>query len=344
MRHLAGIALTSTLLLSGCSGGSPESTSASQAAATQLTVIVNDSFTLPDELKEAFEQQSGYQVTYLQPDSSMSLVNQLILTKDSPLGDVVFGIDTTSSARALTEGIVTDFVSAKLSDPAPNLEPQPGLTPIDYGDVCINADSVWFTQHNLAIPETLDDLTKPEYRDLLVVTSPATSTPGMALLAATVGEQGEHWLDYWKALDENGMKVTSGWTEAYYTDFSGADGKGPRPLVLSYASSPAYTVDGDSSTTVALLDTCLRQVEYAGVLSGAKNEAGAQAFVDFLVSAEVQAVIPENMYMYPALASARLPADWVKFAPVPLEPIYVSAQEIGNNRDAWLRQWTDQQG
>ena len=156
--------------------------------------------------------------------------------------------------------------------------------------------------------------------------------------------KGEGWVDYWKSLEANGLKVASGWTEAYYTDFSGADGKGPRPLVLSYASSPAYTVTDGATTTTALPETCFRQVEYAGVLAGAENEAGARAFVDFLASPEVQAAIPGDMYMYPALATAELPEEWAAFAPVPAAPIELSAEELGANRDAWLLQWTDEIG
>ena len=351
MKRLPLATLAVALLLSACTGGDqdpgpsgPSSAAPSASASKELTVVVHESFSLPDELKAAFEEQTGYRVTYLTQDASIALVNQLVLTKDAPLGDAVYGIDNTSSARAVAEGVLADYLSPALTDPVPGLEPQPGLTPIDFGDVCINADVAWFEEKGLALPVTLDDLARPEYKDLLVVTSPASSSPGLAFLAATIGVKGEGWVDYWKSLEANGLKVASGWTEAYYTDFSGADGKGPRPLVLSYASSPAYTVTDGATTTTALPETCFRQVEYAGVLAGAENEAGARAFVDFLASPEVQAAIPGDMYMYPALATAELPEEWAAFAPVPAAPIELSAEELGANRDAWLLQWTDEIG
>lgn len=149
---------------------------------------------------------------------------------------------------------------------------------LTYGDVCVNADTGWFKKKGLAIPQTLDDLADPAYKDLLVVENPASSSPGLAFLAATVGAKGEDgYLAYWEKLKANGVKVAKGWTEAYTGDFSGSSGKGPRPLVVSYATSPAFEVDegADTSRTQALLETCFRQVEYAGVVKGGLSEVGA---------------------------------------------------------------------
>ncbi|MCG6567747.1 thiamine ABC transporter substrate binding subunit [Tessaracoccus sp. ZS01] len=347
----SAIAGTAVLALAACGGaatpGGTDSpageTSEAVTSSSTLTVVTHDSFSLPDDLKAKFAEESGLDVTYVQPGDSGTLVNQLILTKDSPLGDVVFGIDNTYASRAAEEGVLSGYESEALPEEAEAMATE-GLTPIDFGDVCINADKRWFAEHDVAIPATLDDLLKPEYKDLLVVTHPASSSPGLAFLLATIGEKGDGWLDYWSALADNGLKVASGWTEAYYTDFSGADGAGPRPLVLSYATSPAYTVDGDESTTEALLDTCFRQVEYAGVLAGAQNEEGARAFVDFLLSPDVQSVFPTEMYMYPAVTDTELPEEWARFAPLAPSPVEVSPEEIDANRDQWIRDWTEAMG
>ena len=331
------------LALTACVGGEPATTGAPTDAVTEttaLTVFTHDAFTLPDDLKARFAEETGYEVTYTTPGDAGALVNQLILTKDSPLGDVVVGVDNTFASRASEAGVLSSYTSpAAASLPEEFLAAD--LTPFDYGDVCINADAVWFEANGLPLPVTLDDLAEPAYRDLLTVTNPASSSPGLAFLIATVGAKGEGYLDYWRALMDNGTKVASGWTEAYYTDFSGADGKGPRPLVLSYATSPAFTVAEDESTTVALLETCFRQVEYAGVIAGAENEVGAGKFIDFLLTPEVQAAIPENLYMFPVVPGTPLPEQWEKFAVLPDEPIEVPQSEIGANRDEWIRAWTD---
>ncbi|SHJ28089.1 thiamine transport system substrate-binding protein [Tessaracoccus bendigoensis DSM 12906] len=339
---VAGLTAVALLALSAC-GGAPSSGEAGAPSPTQtdkLTVVTHDAFTLPDELKAKFADETGLEVTYVAPGDTGTLVNQLVLTKDSPLGDVVYGIDNTFASRAASEGVLVDYESPLAASTQEFAAPQ--LTPIDFGDVCINADTAWFEAAGIEIPSTLDDLTDPVYKDLLVVTNPASSAPGLSFLLATIGAKGEDgYLDYWQALSDNGTKVASGWTEAYYTDFSGADGKGPRPLVLSYSTSPAYTVDGDTSTTQALLGTCFRAVEYAGVLHGTTNEAGAQKFIDFMLSPEVQAAIPENLYMYPVIADTPLPKDWARFAPLSEVPFEVPAEQIGQHRDQWIRDWTE---
>jgi thiamine transport system substrate-binding protein len=331
---------------SGGGAGSPTSPGATGGA---VTLVTHDSFALSDGILDDFTAKTGYTVTVVQPGDAGTLVNQLVLTKDAPLGDVVFGVDNTFASRALDEGVVVPPSPAP-SAPAASDAAQyrvagdDRLTAIDVGDVCVNVDHAWFAAHSLAEPATLDDLTKPEYQDLFVTPSPVTSSPGFAFLLATIGKYGtDGWQDYWTALAANGVKVDEGWTDAYEVDFTGGGGDGTRPIVLSYSSSPPYTVPegGDEPTTGALLDTCFRQVEYAGVLAGAKNPAGAAAFVDFLLSDEVQMDIPGSMYMYPVSSTAKVPDDWARWAPLADEPFAVPAADIAAHRQEWLATWSD---
>jgi len=333
-------------LVAGCTAApAPSATSSAPTESKTLTVVTHDSFALSDELKKEFADSNGYTVTYVAPGDGGALVNQLILTKDSPLGDVVYGIDNTFAGRAVAEGVLVPYTPAALPASAAALKPDDSgtLTAIDFGDVCVNADRKWFEARKLALPTTMSDLTKPEYRDLLVVENPASSSPGLAWLTATVGAQGDPgYLDYWASLKTNGVKVVKGWTEAYSTEFSGSSGKGARPLVISYATSPAFEVpkEAKESNTAALLQTCFRQVEYAGVISGAQNEVGARAFIDFMLTAKVQADIPGQMYMYPSDTTVQLPKEWQQHAPLSEQPFNVSVAAIAANRDRWIRDWT----
>ena len=319
--------LVAAAALSACSTGATSDHASSEA----LVVVTHESFDLPVDLKEQFAAEHELDVTYVAPGDAGALVNQLILTKDTPLGDVVFGIDNTFSARALEAGIISE-------------EGGEALVAVDFGDVCINADLEWFEDNDLAVPDTLDDLTDPDYEDLLVVSNPASSSPGLAFLIASIGAKGEDgWLDYWDGLVANGAKIVPGWSDAYHGEFSGGEGDGTRPLVVSYSSSPAFTLTADaaSSTTAALPGTCFRQTEYAGVIEGASNPDGARQFIDFLLSAEVQAAIPDAMYMYPVDDDVQLPEAWAEFAPLATDPIQVAEEEISANRDDWLETWTE---
>ncbi|MET0787785.1 MAG: thiamine ABC transporter substrate-binding protein [Cellulomonas sp.] len=321
--------------LAGCSAIGSEEPGPSSSAGT-VTLVTHDSFALSDGVLADFEKQTGLKVEVVQPGDGGTLANQLVLTKDAPLGDLTFGVDNTFASRVVDEGVVAPTSTKDAFEGA--------LVPIDYGDVCINVDHTWFAAHGVAEPVTLEDLTKPEYKDLLVVPNAVTSSPGLAFLLATIGAFGEDgWQAYWTGLKANGLKVAEGWSDAYYTDFSGGGADGPRPIVLSYASSPPYTVPegGTEPTTGALLDTCFRQTEYAGVLAGAANPAGAQKLLDFLLSDEVQDDIPVSMYMYPVSSTATLPDDWAAFAPLATNPFEVTPDDIANNREAWLTEWSD---
>ncbi|WP_227466744.1 thiamine ABC transporter substrate-binding protein [Nocardioides dongkuii] len=348
--QMVSITVPLTLLAASCSlgGGADEGGSdgdSTGSGSDPVVLVTHDSFALPEELVASFEEQSGLELEVRPSGDAGALTNKLVLTKDSPTGDVAFGVDNTFASRAVDEGVFASYAPT-LPEGAAELE-LPGdeddaLTPVDTGNVCVNVDDTWFQSEGIAPPRTLADLADPAYQDLLVVPGAATSSPGMAFLLATIAEFGEAWPAYWADLVDNGVKLTSGWSDAYQADFTQGGGKGDRPVVVSYDSSPAFTVDGEGGTTTsALLDTCFRQVEYAGVLAGAENPDGAEQVVDFLLSEEVQAALPTSMYVFPVSSDVELPAEWAEFAPQPEAPYDVDPAAIAANRDDWLREWSD---
>jgi thiamine transport system substrate-binding protein len=298
------------------------------------------------ELQKQFEDESGYDLVIKASGDAGALTNKLVLTKDDPTGDAVFGIDNTFGSRAVDEGVLAPY-AATLPDGAEAYElagdTDHDLTPVDTGNVCVNVDDTWFADKGIPEPQTLDDLVEPAYRDMFVTPGATTSSPGLAFLLATVAEYGEDgWQDYWSQLMANGAKLTQGWSDAYEVDFTQGGGSGDRPIVLSYDSSPAFTLDdAGGTTTSALLDTCFRQTEYAGVLAGAANPDGAEALVDFMLTRAFQEALPDAMYVFPVDANAQLPTAWADFAVRPTEPWSVDPDEIAANRDAWLTEWSD---
>ena len=338
MKKNLAIVAAATILLVGCT---PTETDATPT----LVLVTHDSFALSEGTLEKFTEQTGIEVEVQAGGDAGELANKLVLTKDSPLGDVVFGIDNTFASRVTGADVLLPYVSGDVTDAeAAYLLPDGSggeyLTPIDSGDVCINIDHAWFAERGIAEPTSLDDLVKPEYKDLLVVEAANSSSPGLAFLLATIvanDEAGEDvWQQYWQGLIENGVKIAASWSDAYYVDFSGPSSEGDRPLVVSYASSPPFEPAG---ATGALLDTCFTQTEYAGVIAGTKYEAEAKQLVDFLFSPTVQNDIPENMYVYPVNSKATLPEGWDQY-PVPENPYSIDPAEIDANREEWLAVWS----
>jgi thiamine transport system substrate-binding protein len=339
---------TAGLALTACSvGGTTDR--ATGSTNKQVVVATHDSWAMSKSVMQEFTKQTGYHVQLESNGDAGQLTNKLILTKGSPIADVVYGIDNTFSSRAVDQGILDAYAPKTESSAAQRFEPQDQqaadqLTPVDYSDVCVNVDDTWFAQHRLAPPKTFGDLTKPAYRGLFATPGASTSSPGLAFLLATIAKYGENgWQGYWKQLMANDTKITSGWSDAYEVDFTAGGGKGDRPIVLSYASSPPFTIPKGATepTTSALLDTCFRQVEYAGLLEGAKNPAGAKAFIDFMQGKAFQAALPDNMYVFPVDTGIALPKAWATYAPTPKSPYDVPPQDIAANRDRWLRAWGD---
>ncbi len=350
------LALVTAVIAAACGApsGSPSSSAGQDGGASgngphpagTVTLITHDSFAVDPKALADFERSSGISVKLLARGDTGAMVATLILTKGNPLGDAVFGIDNTFASKALDAGILAPYKSPQATNGSQKfaLDPDHRLTAIDYGDVCVNVDHRYFAEHHLAEPKTFEDLAEPQYRDLLVTPSPETSSPGLAFLLGTIAHFGAAgWQQYWRLLRDNGVKVVSGWTEAYTVDFSGSTGKGDRPLVVSYASSPPSEVaEGmTSAPTGALLSTCFRQVEYAGVLAGAKNPKGAEEVIDFLLSPAFQSQVPDEMYVYPVDPSVPLPAAWAKYAPAAPDPATLNPAVIGAKRQQWISEWSD---
>lgn len=299
----------------------------------ELTVVTHDSAVFPEELLAEFKAQTGITVKQVKAGDVGAMVNKLILTKDAPIGDMFYGIDSTFLQLAIDNEIY---------DPAGNYTDENGPAEIDYADVCINYDREWFSRNETAPPTSIADLTKQTYKGLTVLTNPRTSSPGLSFLAATVAVFGESgWQQYWTALKANDVKIAAGWEDAYFTDFSGSSGKGQYPIVLSYSSSPAFEIrDNGESQTVSLLDACYRQWEYAGVLANGKNAIGATKFIEFMKSEKFQAALPESNYVYPVLQGIALPATWAEFAP-PANKTVGTTLDVAFNRELWFTKWSE---
>ena len=318
MKKLVSLLAVSSLILGGCQA--PEK----DTPPTKVTLIAHDSFAISDESIVEFQQSSGFELEIIRAGDAGSLTNRLVLTKASPIADVVFGIDTTFRGIADENEIIDGE-----------------LLPVDFADVCFNYDRLWFEDRGLTPPAFWRELTRPEFKDLTVVTNPLSSSPGLAFLATTVSVFGEDGFEsFWAELRDNGVRVSAGWEDAYFTEFSGSAGIGNYPIVLSYCSSPAAEIrDNGESQTAALLLEGFRQTEYIGILSGAQNPTGARALIDFLLSESFQSTMPGLMYVYPVNQDAAIPAEWSEFGPAARTTIGEEL-DIAANRGSWQTKWS----
>jgi thiamine transport system substrate-binding protein len=349
-RTAAAVGLVATMV--------PAVAAASGDERDAITLIAYESFptegTPLNETIDAWSAETGIDVDIVVAGDAGTMVSKAVLTAGNPEGDVMYGVDNSFLSRVVSDEVFETYEATGLDavDPAMlELVPNGEATPVDFGDVCVNYDIEWFEEHGLEPPTDLESLADPAYRDLLVVENPASSSPGLAFLMAAVAEFGEPadgaggWVDYWSRLVDNGVEVVDGWTEAYYERFSGMS-DGPKPLVVSYGSSPPFEVlysdpPVDEPSTGVLADTCFRQVEFAGVLRGTDSPDEARAFVDFLIGPDFQSQVAQNLFVFPVNVAVELDQVFADFAVVPEAPHTLAPELIAQHREDWIETWTD---
>ena len=339
------------ILLSACNGGQgAETPSGMDTQPRVLNVMTHDSFAVSENLIANFEKENNIEINFLLSGDTGAALNRAILTKGSPQADVFFGVDNTFLTRALKEEIFEPYNSPMLVNinNSLRLDPDNFALPVDFGDVCINYDKAYFDENQLSIPSSLSDLLSPVYKGLLVVENPATSSPGLAFMLATIAEFGEEgYLEFWTDLKANGVVVVNDWESAYYSNFSASAGKGNQPMVVSYGSSPPAEVifsetpltDAPTASIISP-NTCFRQIEFVGILKGTQQRELAEKFVDFLLDIPFQEDLPLQMFVFPANEKAQLPPEFVKFAQVPDQPARLDLNLIAQNREKWIQDWT----
>jgi thiamine transport system substrate-binding protein len=335
LRRALATTLLATSLLAACT--SPQE--------QPLVLLTHDSFEVSTAVLEEFTASTGIEVSIVPIGDVGSALNRVILTADDPEGDLLFGVDTTFLTRALDADLFLAYEADGLDLVDRSLRPDPRVTPITIGDVCVNYDVAWFAQRDLAVPTELAELADPAYAGLLAVQNAATSSPGLAFLLATIETFGvDDAFRFWADLRANDVLVTDGWTSAYYGAFTAAS-DGDRPLVVSYASSPAaevfFSTDPSApAPTGVIAATCFRQVEYVGILRTTARVADAQALVDFMLSRTFQEDVPLTMFVFPVRSDATLPDVFIDHAVLPNIPLTMDAARIDAGRDAWIERFT----
>lgn len=352
-RRIAVLLIAAAVLVAAACGGDGGSDQEAQRTddggsedVEEVVLVTYDAFALPEEAAAAFEERTGRRIEVVASGDTGAMLAGALLSAGAPQGDVLFGVDNTMATQVLAEPLLSPVTPAGLDRVAASAR-LPGelgdvLVPIDTGDVCVNADAGWFAQRGIEPPESLQSLTDPRYRDLLVVESPVGSSPGLAFLLGTVAAFGEDgWPSYWEQLRDNGVRVAPSWDDAYYNDYTVSGGE--RPLVVSYASSPpaevVFSEGARSEPASTVLDsTCVSQVEYAGVLDGAPHPEAAAELVEFMLSDEWQSALPLTNFVFP-VTDVALPEEFTRWAPRPIAALQVDAEEVGTHRDEWIEQW-----
>lgn len=283
-----------------------------------------------------FEEKYGVKVEIHAPGDGVTVLSQLIMEKENPKADVVVGLDNNLLTKALSEGILEPYKSENSSKISKELifDETFHLTPYDYGYFAICYDKENITN----LPESLEDLTKEEYKDSLILMDPRTSTPGLGFLLWTISIYGDEYLEYWNRLKPSILTIAEGWSSGY-----GLFTQEEAPLVLSYSTSPVYHVMYEETTRFGALkfdEGNYEHIEGMGIIKGTENRTLAEKFIDFMLTDSSQKTLATANFMFPSVEETELPESY-DYAFYAEKALLLDPLEIEENSADWVQQWVE---
>jgi len=321
-------------LLAGCG-----LSGTAQAAQPILTVYTYDSFVSDwgpgPAIKKQFEAQCQCQVNWVALEDGAALLARLKTEGKKTKADVILGLDTNLTSEATATGLLAshggDYSKLKL----PIAWSDKTFVPYDYGYFAFVYDS----QKLPNPPKSLAELASGGDQPKILLEDPRTSTPGLGLLLWVKEVYGDKTAEAWGKIAPKVLTVSKGWSEAY-----GLFVKGEAPIVLSYTTSPAYHQINEKTDRYKALDFPegnYMQIEVAAAVKSSKHAELAQKFLAYLVSPEVQKLIPTTNYMFPVIdIGDQLPPEF-RAIPQPAKTLLMPSDEVAKHRTAWIKEWLD---
>ncbi|WP_136688047.1 thiamine ABC transporter substrate-binding protein [Halorhabdus amylolytica] len=309
-----------------------------------LRVATYSSFTGEDTagnwLKSAFESaHDGVTVEFVTPESGL---NQYILRRQqgAPLDvDAYVGLNTSELVRAdqeLEESLfaVPDLERAGNVKDGLQTDPEGRTIPYDTGYIALVYD-----ENEVENPATFDALTTDPYRGDLIAQNAQQSDPGRAFLLWTIAAKGpDGYLEYWRDLLDNDVKILSDWEPAYQ-----AYQNEEAPMVVSYSTDQVYYhgegVDMSRHQVGFINDQGYANPEMMGLFADADAPELGREFMDFVLSPEAQAEIAVRNVQFPAVAGVDPGEAFSKYAYEPDEPVTFTYDELAGNVDGWIEDW-----
>ena len=246
---------------------------------------------------EKFEELTGIKITWEGHEGVGTALSRLLHEGASANADIIIGIDQNLAPRILESGLLEPYrpAGAERILPELTLDPSFRLIPMDYSFFAFVYDSEAITNP----PGSLEDLTRPEFNNRIILIDPRTSSVGLGFFGWVKEVYGEGWRDYWRRLSPSILTVAGGWSSAY-----GLFTRGEAPLVLSYTTSPGYHLEYENTErfrAAIFTGGHPMQIETAGILRAGRNRQNAQKFLDFMVSPDFQNIIPLTNWTYPVI-------------------------------------------
>ena len=308
----------------------------------ELVVYTYDSFNSEwgpgPIIKPAFETICACELKLVVAGDGAAVLSRLQLEGSRTDADVVLGLDTSISMKAVATGLFAQHGSAIPKLDLPVVWNDPIFVPFDWGYFAFVYDKTKLANP----PASFAELRAMPEDFKIIIEDPRSSTPGLGLLLWIKRVFGDESEAVWQDIKPHVLTVTAGWTEAY-----GLFLQGEAEMVLSYSTSPAYHLIAeadDSKAAASFKEGHYIQIETAAMLASSDQPELARQFLEFVLSDDFQAAIPETNWMYPARTPARGLPDGFKTLIQPTDALLFSNQDSETMRGAALAEWIEIMG
>lgn len=294
------------------------------AVENEVTIYAYDSFTAEwgagPKIAALFEKESGCKVNLVTCEDGGAVLAKAAAEKSRPQADVLLGIDNQLLPSAQKFGVLEPYAAHGAERLNPDSATAFGddglLTPFDYGYFAF----MYNTESGIPAPSNLEDLTSERFAKQIVIMDPRTSTPGLGFFSWIDAVYGDGGLEYWARIKPNILTMSPGWSAGYALFTSGE-----APLVVSYTTSLAAHRLYDKTEKFQPLifpEGHILQTEGMGLVKNAPHSVNAKKFIDFMLTDQAQALLPETQFMFPAVKDAPLPNS---FRGIPEPAVILSA-------------------
>jgi len=307
----------------------------------QLNMICSSPQSVCDAVTAEFSKQTGINVSFIRLSAGETYA-KLRAEARNPKTDIWFSGTNEPHYQAANENLTEVYKSPNLDNLIPlgqKMAEDTGYraTAFSVGVVGFSWNKDLLQEKGLPEPHSWSDLLRPEYKGEIALSNPNTAGTGYSILVTLVDLMGEDQaFDYLKQLNPNISSYTkSGGVPA------GQVARGEVAIGISFLHDANMMVEqGFPVETTAPTEGTGYSLIGVSIVKGARNLEAAQKFVDWILSAEGQAVdVRSGINTYPTVKGLPLSPYTVDISKMKLLDLDQKLYGSPESRKQLLNRW-----
>lgn len=292
-----------------------------------------------EKIFQQFTKDTGIKVDFIDM-SSGEVLSKLQAEKGKPSADVWFGGGLDSFITARNKGLLEQYISPEMREVPLKYRDKDGYwSGVSLVLVGFMVNNEILADKKLAAPKTWADLTKPEYRDEVIMANPAISGTNYALVDNLIQELGEDkaW-EYFEALNKNVPFLAKRGGEPPMKVTTGEFGVAVIPM-----SGEFILMEGKYPVTTIYPEDMIPWVPAGmAIFKNAENLPEAKKFIDWALSERGQIVIRDEDPRAMVRNGIKTPES-IKTVDMD-KLINIDIERLGNEREKVLNEWNKRFG